>query len=153
MKFEIVFMMIVMIVASVLSCSGIIPSKLGVKDGKLAPCPNKPNCVSSQTDDPTHKIDPITYKSSRAQAHAILIDVIKNLKRTKIVVEKDDYVYAEFTSAIFRFVDDVEFYFDKNKNVIHVRSASRLGYSDMGVNRKRIEQVRKLFAEKDGNLK
>jgi uncharacterized protein (DUF1499 family) len=153
MKFEIAFMMITMIIASVLSCSGKIPSNLGVKDGKLAPCPNSPNCVSSQTDDPLHKIEPITYKSGRAQAHAILVDVIKNLKRTKIVAEKEDYIYAEFTSAMFRFVDDVEFYFDNSKNVIHVRSASRLGYSDMGVNRKRIEQIRKLFAEMDQNLK
>ena len=149
MKFDIVLIMIGMTAVSVLSCSGRVPSNLGVKGGKMAPCPNKPNCVSSQADDSEHKIDPITYKSSRAKAHANLVDVIKNLKRTKIVDEKENYVYAEFTSAVFRFVDDVEFYFEDNKNVIQVRSASRVGYSDMGVNRKRIEQVRKLFSEKD----
>jgi uncharacterized protein (DUF1499 family) len=151
MKFEILFMMIVMGAASVFSCSGKISSNLGVKDGKLASCPDKPNCVSSQAADPAHKIDPIVYKSGRVNAYSTLVDIITNMKRTKIVTKSDNYIHAEFTSAIFRFVDDVEFYFDGTKNIIHVRSASRVGHSDMGVNRKRIEQMRKLFAEKDGN--
>ncbi len=79
----------------------------------------------------------------------MLIDVIKSMKRTKIVASTNIYIHAEFASAMFRFVDDVEFYFEDSRNIIHVRSASRVGYSDMGVNRKRIEQVRKLFAERD----
>ena len=152
MKFEIIFMMI-MAAVSVISCSGKISSNLGVKDGKLALCPSKPNCVSSQTDNPAHKIEHISYKSGRAEVYSILVDIIKNIKRTKIVSKKDNYLHVEFTSGIFRFVDDVEFYFEDNKNIIHVRSASRLGYSDMGVNRKRIMHIRKLFAEKDEKFK
>ncbi|MEN6507422.1 MAG: DUF1499 domain-containing protein, partial [Smithella sp.] len=69
------------------------------------------------------------------------------MKRIKIVAEKEDYLHAEAKSLIFRFVDDVEFYFPANEKIIHVRSASRVGYSDMGVNRKRVEEIRKRFVE------
>jgi uncharacterized protein (DUF1499 family) len=69
------------------------------------------------------------------------------MKRAKIITEKDDYIHAEYTSALFRFVDDVELYFDKAKKIIHVRSASRVGYGDMGVNRKRVEELRALFSK------
>lgn len=123
------------------------PSNLGVQDGRLAPCPNTPNCVSSQSADTVHKIEPLTYKSSSEEAFAKLKQAIASLPRTKIITQSPNYLYAEFTSTIMRFVDDVEFYLDADTKVIHVRSASRLGQSDLGVNRKRIETIRAKLQE------
>lgn len=118
------------------------PTNLGVQSGQLAPCPSTPNCVSSQSQDAEHKIEPLTYNSSPAEAIANLKTVIKSLPKTKIITETENYLYAEFTSALMGFVDDVEFYLDEGAKTIHVRSASRLGQSDLGVNRKRIETIR-----------
>ncbi|RUR74662.1 DUF1499 domain-containing protein [Chlorogloeopsis fritschii PCC 9212] len=118
------------------------PNSLGVRDGKLASCPKSPNCVSSQSTDAVHKITPLTYTSTPEQALADIKSVIQSLPRTKIITESNDYLYAEFKSALMGFVDDVEFYVDRNANVIHVRSASRLGQSDLGVNRQRVETIR-----------
>jgi uncharacterized protein (DUF1499 family) len=82
---------------------------------------------------------------------ADLKTVIQNLERTKIITETENYLYAEFTSALMGFVDDVEFLLDDSANVIHVRSASRLGQSDLGVNRKRIETIRAKLNELRGS--
>jgi len=129
------------------SCSGTRPSNIGVKEGVLAPCPSSPNCVSSQApvSDKVHYIAPIKYSGTLADAKKRLVKVIESMKRARIVTARDDYIYAEYTSALFRFVDDVEFYFDDAKKLIQVRSASRLGYGDLGVNRKRVEEIRRLF--------
>jgi len=121
------------------------PSNLGVSNGQLAPCPNSPNCVSSQSTDVLHTIAPLTFTSTPEEAIANLKKIIESLPRTKIITESQDYLYAEFKSALLGFVDDVEFYLDRNANVIQVRSASRLGQSDLGVNRKRIETIRAKF--------
>ena len=123
------------------------PSNLGVRDGKLAPCPSTPNCVCSQSEDAEHKIEPLTYKSTPEVAFTQLKQAIASQPRTKIITESPNYLYAEFTSAIMKFVDDVEFYLDEDAKVIHVRSASRLGQSDLGVNRKRIETIRAKLQE------
>lgn len=126
------------------SFSGKRPDNLGIKDGKLAPCPASPNCVSSQADaaDAEHAIEPLTYATSGAEAMAALKSIVEGMERTNIVTAADDYVYAEFTSSLMGFVDDVEFYLDEAAGIIHVRSASRLGKSDLGVNRKRVEEIR-----------
>ena len=126
-------------------CSGKGPR--GVKDGKLGECPRSPNCVSTASTDPDHHMNPIPYRTSLEEARAKLIRVINSMKRTKIITIEDRYVHVEFRSAVFRFVDDVEFYFDDQEKLIHFRSASRLGYSDLGVNRKRMEQITRLFNE------
>ncbi|GAB1539342.1 DUF1499 domain-containing protein [Scytonema sp. NUACC21] len=121
------------------------PNHLGVRDAKLAPCPKTPNCVCSQSSDAVHKIEPLTYTSTPEQAFTDLKRLIRSLPRTKIVTETEDYLYAEFTIPVFRFVDDVELYLDRDANVIQVRSSSRLGQSDLGVNRRRIETIRTKF--------
>ncbi len=117
--------------------SGSRPNNLGVKDGKLAPCPGTPNCVSSQSEDPQFKIAPLPPVTI-----ADLKTIVANMERTTIIEETDNYLYAEFKSKLMGYVDDVEFYLDSDANVIQVRSASRLGKSDLGVNRKRIEEIR-----------
>ena len=114
----------------------------------LSPCPSSPNCVSSQATDETHAIAPFQYKKSRAEAKEALKAVLTKLPRTKLVDEDEFYIHYEFTSLLLRFVDDVEFLFDETTKTVHFRSASRTGYSDFGVNRTRMEQVRVLVAGK-----
>jgi len=126
-------------------CGGRVSDTLGVDDGRLAPCPNSLNCVSSQSEDPAHRVDPLTFTGSASDARKILIEVVDVMKRTRLVTVTDDYIHAEFTSKIFRFVDDVEFLIDEENSLIHIRSASRKGHSDMGVNRKRVEAIRTAF--------
>lgn len=130
-------------------CTGKMP-KLGIENGRLAKCPDSPNCVNSQAENTKHRIEPIRISSTPMQAQNRILRVLKELKRSKIIVTEENYIRAEFTSRIFRFVDDVEFYILPAKGtqtVIHVRSASRVGYSDLGVNRKRIEQIRNRLKE------
>ncbi|WP_349408889.1 DUF1499 domain-containing protein [Pseudalkalibacillus sp. SCS-8] len=112
---------------------------------QLKQCPSSPNCVSSQTDSGDHYVPPISYNGPSKQAYETIVDILKSMKRTKIVEEEPDYIHAECKSRIFRFTDDIEFLFDKEKKVIDIRSASRMGYSDFGVNRKRVEKIKHKF--------
>ena len=123
------------------------PPELGIQDGKLSPCPSTPNCVVSQGDDPDHRIEPIAYTVSREKAREVLTKVLGVVPRTEIVMQREDYIRVKSTSRIMGFVDDTEFYFPEDKPVIHVRAAARLGESDLGVNRRRLEQIR--FALQD----
>jgi uncharacterized protein (DUF1499 family) len=134
---------------SLFSFSGKRPTNLGVQAGKFTPCPGTPNCVNSQAPNSNkeHQIEPIAYTSSPAEAIAKLKSIIEGMERTQIITETNDYLYTEFTSALMGFVDDVEFYLDPAAKAIQVRSASRLGQSDLGVNRKRVETIRAKFAE------
>jgi uncharacterized protein (DUF1499 family) len=133
---------IVMVSMLLIGCTGVRPINLGIKDGKLAPCPSWPNCVSSQSADPEHAIKPLSYLGTATGAHEALRVIILGMKRSQIITDTDSYIHAEFTSAFFRFVDDTEFWFDENAKVIQVRSAARLGHSDLGINRKRVEEIR-----------
>ncbi|WP_036479809.1 DUF1499 domain-containing protein [Myxosarcina sp. GI1] len=117
--------------------TGTKPDNLGVTNGKLAACPDTPNCVNSQSDEKPAKIDPLPLASISE-----IKQVVESMDKTTIVEETDNYLYAEFQSKLMGFVDDVEFYRDEAANVVHVRSASRLGKSDLGVNRKRVEEIR-----------
>lgn len=109
---------------------------------KFSPCPNKPNCVSSQSTDTAHYVAPLQYADSLSDARQKLIELLKNTKRVSLVKAEADYIHAEFRSRVFQFVDDVEFYFSPEESVIHVKSASRTGYYDFGVNRRRVERLR-----------
>jgi uncharacterized protein (DUF1499 family) len=129
----------------IIGCSGTRPANLGMKDGALAPCPASPNCVSTKAAEGQHGIAPITFTCSAEDAKKKLLVVIRSMKRTRIVSDDGKYVHVEFTSALFRFVDDVEFIIDGSSHTIEFRSASRLGYSDLGVNRKRMEEIRSRF--------
>ena len=122
-----------------------IENQIGITDGKLAPCPKSPNCVSTQVSDKKHIIKPLKYSSTLKEAKLRILGIIESLKRTRIINETETYIHAEFRTRTFKFVDDVEFYFDDTEKIIHFRSASRVGWSDMGVNRKRMENIRKLY--------
>lgn len=130
-----------------LACSGSNADEAGITSGKLPPCPDKPNCVSSQSTDQRHAIAPLRYDGSSEKAKQDLIKTIETLKRARVVKVEGDFIHAEFTSAFFRFVDDVDFILDDRAKTIHVRSASRVGYSDLGVNRRRVTEIRARFHE------
>lgn len=119
------------------------PADLGVKNGRFAPCRPSPNCVSSQADpsDREHYIAPL-----RASMEEIR-KAVESLPRTRIVLAHSNYLYAEFRSRLLGYVDDVEFFFDGA--LIQVRSASRLGRRDFGVNRARVEKIRALLGSPD----
>lgn len=126
--------------------SGKRPTDLGVKNGNLNPPPSSPNAVSSQATGGYHQIAPLTYKGTREQAMKTLKAIVESTPNTRLVETRADYLYSEYASRLLGFVDDVEFYLPPGGQIIHVRSASRLGYSDLGVNRKRIEGVRARLA-------
>ena len=123
------------------------PAPAGQTITQLSACPDKPNCVSSQSHDPAHFIEPIPYSGSPASALQGLKAVLASEPRTTITVEQGNYLHAEVRSLVFRFVDDIEFLLDTKQQRIHVRSASRSGYSDLGVNRRRVERIRNSFTE------
>jgi len=132
-------------VVMMVGCAGNRHSQMGVSGGRLAACPDSPNCVSSQSADPRHAIDPLRYEGTAQKARERLVKAISAMKRVRIVAAEERYLHAEFTSALLRFVDDVEFLLDDGTGTIHVRSASRVGYSDLGVNRRRVEEIRSRF--------
>ena len=117
------------------------------KPNSILPCPDSPNCVSSLSTDKAHSIEPLHYAGSLADARQKLIDILQNTKRVRLIKIEADYIHAEFQSLVFRFVDDVEFYFSSEKSIIHVKSASRSGYYDFGVNRRRVERLRAAFGQ------
>jgi uncharacterized protein (DUF1499 family) len=116
------------------------PTNLGLKDGRLAPCKRTPNCVSSQAEpqDREHYISPIAFRGSMRDVRA----AVESMSGTTVITANGDYLYAEFRTRIMRYVDDVELYYDEGAGLVHVRSASRLGRRDFGVNRNRIEELR-----------
>jgi len=129
--------------------SGRAPANLGVREGKLKPPARTPNSVSSQADlwpDAPQKeyahVAPIAVQGDGKATIARIAQVVEGLPGARIVERRDDYLYVQFTTAVMRFVDDAEFWFDPAANVIQVRSASRLGRKDLGVNRARIEGIR-----------
>ena len=114
----------------------------GLMGNRLAPCPETPNCVSSDADDEKHKVAPYRLVVEPAEAWNALKEVIASQERTTIVTVNESYLHAEARSAVFRFVDDIEFHLRGADEVIAVRSASRVGRSDFGVNRDRVEGIR-----------
>ena len=119
----------------------------GLNNGHLEPCPSSPNCVVSQDGDEKHAVDPIKYQGDRNDVKEALLKVLSVVPRTEVIENTDNYIRTESTSRLFKFVDDAEFYFPEDENVIQVRSASRVGESDLGVNRRRIEQIRLALAD------
>jgi uncharacterized protein (DUF1499 family) len=116
------------------------PANLGVTNGRLAPCKRTPNCVSSQADpqDREHYITPISFRGTMDE----LRRAVQSMARATLINAERNYLYAEFRTRVMRYVDDVELYYDERAGLVQLRSASRLGRRDFGVNRKRIEELR-----------
>ena len=122
-------------------CSGHPPAELGSAARGLAPCPASPNCVSSLADDPARRVAPLHLAAERQRAATVVAGTIEGWPRARVTAREPGYIRSEFTSRLLRFVDDVEFWWEDDRT-IHIRSASRLGYSDFGVNRARVEALR-----------
>ena len=131
--------------------SGLWPEpseKPGLVDGKLRPCPGTPNCVCSDYPGSQDWVEPVSFdRMSSGDAWEALKKIIVDMGGS-VQSEEKEYLWATFTVPLFGFVDDVEFRLDKPGNVIQVRSASRLGFSDLGVNRSRVDDLRRRFAGK-----
>jgi uncharacterized protein (DUF1499 family) len=119
------------------------PTNLGIRDGRLMPCRPTPNCVSSQADpaDAEHYIAPIAFRGAMAE----LRKAVESMERSTVIDADGNYLYAEYRTKLLRFVDDLELFLDERAGVVQVRSASRLGRRDFGVNRKRVEALRSLI--------
>ncbi|HEV3262293.1 MAG TPA: DUF1499 domain-containing protein [Gemmataceae bacterium] len=118
---------------------------LGVGGGKLRPCPDTPNCVCSMDRAAAHHVEPLAFIGDPDDAMSRLKAVLADQTRTRLVADEADYLHAECMSVVFRFVDDLEFYMDRPGSRIHVRSAARAGQYDFGVNRRRVEAIRRAF--------
>jgi uncharacterized protein (DUF1499 family) len=151
MKYIILSLVTAVAALLLLGCSGKVPQNLGMTDGRFTPCPESHNCVSSQATDAVHNISPIQAHGSPDVVMVDLADSIESIYGGKVVAVEGTYLRAEFTSRVFRFVDDLECFYDEDRGVIEIRSASRLGYSDFNVNRNRVEELRRIFtAKRDG---
>lgn len=115
------------------------PSNLGASNGQLRDCSKKPNCCSSEASDSSKQIARLSDNGDPKAAIAKLAGIVKATERTEIIEQTDDYLYAEFSTPTMGFTDDVEFYAANGE--IQLRSASRVGYSDWGVNRKRLNTI------------
>jgi len=141
--FSIAALIMLVLLASVVMAimSQKTPNDLGLQDGKLRPCPDSPNCVSSESDaqgDKEHSIEAI-------QGEKATWDKLKQVIQHhggEIQTDKANYVHATFSSSIFHYVDDLELRFDETNKLVHVRSASRMGKSDFGANRARVEMLK-----------
>jgi uncharacterized protein (DUF1499 family) len=159
----VVVLALVLVIAGQLGLlAGKAPSRLGVTDGRLKPPSRTPNSVSSQAglyaNQPDHPqqayaaIAPLTFKGDGEAAIQQLAQVLTQMPRTVIVTQNADYLYAQSTTALLKFTDDVEFWLDKPNNVIQTRSSSRLGRKDFGVNRARVEAIRAAFVEVNSKM-
>lgn len=129
------------------ACTGARPVEVGVHGGALRPCPPTPNCVSSDAGDPDHHVAAFELAVPAADAWPAVARAVEDMPRTVVVAHTDDFIHAECSSRIFRFVDDLELQLRSAEGVVAVRSASRLGRGDMGVNRQRVERLRGALVE------
>jgi uncharacterized protein (DUF1499 family) len=145
--------LLVLLAAQLGAFGGHAPGNLGVRDGRLKPPSNTPNSVSSQADLwPQHpmqdyaRISPLALQGTGPATIAQVKRIVEAMPGAKVVESRDDYLYVQFTTRWMKFVDDAEFWFDPSQAVLQLRSASRLGNKDFGVNRARIEAIRQALA-------
>jgi len=129
-------------------CSGNPAERHNSESSGFLDCPDKPNCVSSLAKNPKYRVEPFLLKNDPKTSWDIVQKTIGSLPRTKIVSSNNIDIHAECRSMIFRFVDDLTLHLNPSKSIVHIRSASRIGYSDLGVNRRRIETLRKKLQQK-----
>ena len=139
---------IVLVVILAAHKNNAIPANMGVKDGVLAPLPDSPNAVSSQTDQAEKRVEPLPFSGDLEQTRARIKQAVAEFGAAQILTEKPDYLHVVFTVPIIPFKDDVEFYFSEKDKQVHYRSASRVGYSDLGVNRKRYMRIKSLYEQR-----
>jgi uncharacterized protein (DUF1499 family) len=130
-----------LIVMSTVGCAGHAQDSRSATPADLAPCPDSPNCVSTKSKDAGQAMPPLPYLKSGKESMDRLLEIVRSMKRATIVSTTPSHLHVEFRSALFRFADDVEFILEDSARLIHFRSASRTGYYDFGVNRKRMKEI------------
>lgn len=118
---------------------------LGMEDGKFKPLSNKPNNVSTQTQNLEKKVEPWPFKGTKEETMAAIKSAINSYGGAETQKENENYLYVVFTTKLMRYHDDAEFWLDDEDRLVHFRSASRAGYSDMGLNRKRYDQLTEVY--------
>ena len=129
-------------VMTILSCNGKRPTHLGVTDAGMTPCPSSPNCVSSDASDTAHRVEAFVLSASLDDSWRVILEEVADMPGTTVVEENANYLHAQCASALFGFVDDLELHLRESANIVAIRSASRVGYSDLGANRRRVERLR-----------
>jgi len=124
------------------------PRTIGLCDGRLSTCPSSPNCVCSDDDNGSHSIEPLRLAITPADAWSAVGQTVRDLPGARVVSNSADYLHAECTSSLFGFVDDLELHLRPAEGIIAIRCASSLGYSDFGVNRRRVEKLRAVLQQK-----
>lgn len=129
-----------------LSCSSFPPRDLNIGSNSITDCPSAPHCVSSKSTSPESRISPLIFKGSVEDFQTKLKIALSKMPRSEIIRIEGPYAHVEFTSLIMRFTDDLEVFFIPKESLVHVRSSSRIGYADFGVNHDRVETLRKLLS-------
>jgi uncharacterized protein (DUF1499 family) len=138
---------ILCLVLLVCACAGERPTNLGVINGTLAACPDSPNCVSSQTGNERHRIEPFATGDDPDASFRGLVEIVRHRPDATVIDSTDTYLRVELHTTLF--TDDAEFLLDRDRRLIQLRSASRLGYSDLGLNRRRIEEIRRQLQRRE----
>jgi uncharacterized protein (DUF1499 family) len=123
------------------------PNNIGVNNGKFAELSKKPNNVSSQTDVEEKYVEPLKFIDNLDESKAKILDILSESYNANIITNEENYIYAVVSTKLMRYKDDLEFYFDEQNKIVHFRSSSRIGYSDMGLNRKRYEEIVQKYYE------
>ena len=129
------------------SASGSGAEPLGTIEDKLAPCPDSPNCVSTHSKSKRHAMEPLPYLKTREASRERILSILKGMRRMEIVKLTKSTIHVEFRTALWGFVDDVVFFLDDIGRVVHFRSASRTGYYDFGLNRRRMKEISGKYLE------
>ncbi len=136
-----------MLLAIFFGCSGSRGERNTSASSGVLDCPDTPNCVSSLAKNPKYRVEPFVLKNDPQTSWYMIQKSIGSLPRTTIVTQNDTDIHAECRSMIFRFVDDLMLRLSPSQGIVHIRSASRTGYSDFGVNRRRVENLRKILRQ------
>lgn len=143
--FSIVALLLPLTMLVLIVKNNITPAHLGATNGSLARLPRTPNAVSSQTSDMRKKVDPFPFNQNLSESKNSLKTILQTFERMSILSEDKNYIHVLSTSKTMRFHNDIEFFFDERSKVVHFRSASRIGYSDMNINKKRYERLREEY--------
>lgn len=149
----VIILLIILVLAILLIIGGRVynsnmATPAGVGVGELAPCPDSPNCVSTLATVDQHKIEPLALTQSPTDAISSLAEIMVAMPKSRVITKNKTYLHVEMRSSLWNFVDDVEFLVDEENGVINSRSAARMGYSDMGVNKARYEKISAEFLSK-----
>ena len=153
MRLFIIILIVILVIAIFVIIGGRtynsnVATPAGVGPGTLAPCPESPNCVSTLSTDDLHKIDPMPLTQDPQQALTALASLLMETPKARVITKNDRYLHVEMRSSFWNFVDDVEFVIDEENQQIQSRSAARMGYSDMGVNKSRYKKLAAEFANR-----